>query len=455
MELWFPTFRRLANREVPLPAIWRSATARQRNSLLRLIAVSIEQNAPLVPLLENWAEDERGYQRVRLRKLAAVLKSGRSLPEAIEEVSGVLRDEDVLAIRFDAQMGTRTAAVRQLLDRDDLNSPNPTHQVRGDLIYVASVTGAALLVIPFLYLKIVPVYQKMMQEFSTPVPAAFVWSLQAARIFVSFWWVLALACLVLGWCIISTKAGRFIRHSVFDRWFRSLRELHAADVLRKLEIATTAGRPIPGALSTLARYYFAPQIRHKLLFVRNEVEQGANVWQSMAAVDLISPPEMRLPQHNGSRRLSRLGARSTSRDQNEPHATTFLHYRPMGAAGADFVARARRPVASTDDLSTARSHDRGLAMKRLPSNSSSWTQRTRLAVHRGTSSLEVIMAFTLLTSVLTFSTPLIVPPSAACRRPARVSSRPRRSHKPTRSAFNATARTDFLPPSSTCSHPIF
>jgi hypothetical protein len=51
--------------------------------------------------------------------------------------------------------------------------------------------------------------------------------------------------------------------------------------------------PVPGALSTLARYHFDPTVRNKLLFVRNEVEQGANVWQSMSSVDLLTEPEVR------------------------------------------------------------------------------------------------------------------------------------------------------------------
>jgi type II secretory pathway component PulF len=295
MEPSFPTFQRLALGDVPLPLfLRRPSTIAQRHSLLRLIAVAIEQNVPLAPLIENWAEDERGYQRTRLRKLAAALKAGRSLPDAIEEVSGVLQDQDLLAIRFDSQIGTRAAAVRQLLSRGNPGSLNPTRQIRDDLIYIVEVSFAVLLIVPFLYLKIIPVYQKMMQEFSTEVPAAFVWSIGAARVFVGFWWVFAWACLAIGWCLVSTKAGRFVRHSIFDRWLRSAREIYSADVLQKLQIASTAGRPIPGALSTLARYYFAPQIRHKLLFVRNEVEQGADVWQSMAAVDLISQPEQRL-----------------------------------------------------------------------------------------------------------------------------------------------------------------
>ena len=75
METWFPTFQRLANREVPLPAVWpRAATATQRQMLLALIALSIEENVPLAPLLDQWAKDERGLQRSRIRRLVRLLR---------------------------------------------------------------------------------------------------------------------------------------------------------------------------------------------------------------------------------------------------------------------------------------------------------------------------------------------------------------------------------------------
>ena len=94
MESWFPTFRRVADREVPFPAMWpRAATVEQCHSLLRLVALAAEENVPLAPLIEKWADDERGRQRSRLRRLAGLLRDGRALPDAIEEISGIVRDK--------------------------------------------------------------------------------------------------------------------------------------------------------------------------------------------------------------------------------------------------------------------------------------------------------------------------------------------------------------------------
>ena len=60
-----------------------------------------------------------------------------------------------------------------------------------------------------------------------------------------------------------------------------------------LSVSLRAGRPLAGALSTLARYHYDTLIRHKLLFVRNEIEQGADIWESMATARLLSTQESR------------------------------------------------------------------------------------------------------------------------------------------------------------------
>jgi len=166
--------------------------------------------------------------------------------------------------------------------------------VRGDLFYAAVVTLVGIFIIVFVQLKIVPVFQRMFSDYSQPLPEIFLRSIDLARSVAIFWWVWLLVAVAALWCAFSTRTGRFLRRSILDRMLTPLRELYAADVLQKISIASRAGRPIQSVLSTLARYHFAPAIRHKLLFVRNEVEQGAEVWHSMQEVDLLNHAEMRL-----------------------------------------------------------------------------------------------------------------------------------------------------------------
>jgi type II secretory pathway component PulF len=295
MELSFPTFRSLTNRRIPLPAWWPSVTSEvQRQSLLRLIAVAIEEQIPLAPLLRAWSADERGAQQRRLQKLVKLLESGRTLASSVEEVPGLLSDEAVLALRFDLQSGTRTTAIRELLASLDEAPAGSGSRVRRVVTYCAAVVPMGLLVALFIQVKIVPVFQKILQEYEMPQPES-MRSLRSFAELLSDYWLVVLVLVLAGlFLMFSTRGARFLRRSILGRWFWPLRGRHVADVLQLLSAAASAGRPLPGALSTLARYQFDPTIRSQLLFARNEVEQGTDVWESLATANLLGPSEVRL-----------------------------------------------------------------------------------------------------------------------------------------------------------------
>lgn len=168
---------------------------------------------------------------------------------------------------------------------------------------------------------------------------------------VSLWWVFAIACLVAGWCLVSTRTGRFVRHSIFDRSFRSLRELHAADVLRKLQVATAAGRPITGALSTLARYHFARMCGTSCFTFATKWSKG-RVWQSMSAVDLVTPAEKRL-LHTADRVGNRSWILGQIAAVKQGRTTTMGGGGGIGPARVGAGVGRRRVVKGADDLCPA------------------------------------------------------------------------------------------------------
>jgi type II secretory pathway component PulF len=281
----FPTFRKLWPRRATLP---------QRLALLRLIAVATEERLALAPLLEAWAADQSGAQRDRVFRLAHFLKSGTPLPDAVEQVPRLLRDEDVLAIRFGAQSGILAASVRQSIDElnAELDDRRPT--VRGAFAYAGVLALVFFAISLFYYIKIVPAINNILADYDIERPPALAWNIEFADVVSSYWWLAALLLAALAWLFFSAKRGRAVREALFGRVFRAWRQLRWADVLEKLSLASAAGRPMPGALSTLARYHFDPRIRRELLFARNEVEQGADVWPTLAAAGLLSPAEERL-----------------------------------------------------------------------------------------------------------------------------------------------------------------
>ncbi|WP_254510197.1 type II secretion system F family protein [Anatilimnocola floriformis] len=207
---------------------------------------------------------------------------------------GVLRDEDILTLRFDAQSGTRTAALRASLDHPAATGFQTWLYFSTMFIYFGTVLPISLASFLFAQLRVLPRLEKIFGEFGMRKPALFAWSVNSLEPYSNQLLIAALLLLVAIIWLFGTRTGRRLRWSIAARLFRSLREVHAADVLQKLRVAATAGRPIPGALSTLARYHFDPTIRHELLVVRNDLEQGLPVWQSMSAAGLLSSPEASL-----------------------------------------------------------------------------------------------------------------------------------------------------------------
>lgn len=322
MDRSFPTFRRLFADDWRLLGWWPwYTTAAQQRSLLRVIAVGVEENLSLIPLLESWADDEHGIQRVRLRRLIRLLQQGRTLPDAIEAVPSILREEDVLAVRFDAQSGTRTDAIRQALAEQDTTIAATAVRIFRPIVYFCVVLPVGLLITAFIQTKILPVLQNIFAEFETSSPRALQWSADWSNFFANGGWLVLLAAILGCLFLLFTRKGRQVRRSLFGRMLRPQRRWHVADVLQKIALASRAGRPVAGALSTLARYHFDPLVRQELLFVRNEMEQGADIWNSMATVGMLTTADVRALQTaerigNGSwvlNELAEVKKRRTSR----------------------------------------------------------------------------------------------------------------------------------------------
>jgi type II secretory pathway component PulF len=295
MSKWFPTFARLAGNRLTFSIFWPWRTTwAQRRSLLRLIVIATEENVPLSRLIEVWAADESGTQKYRLLRLAGLWQAGTPLADAVEEVRGVLSDEDILAIRFGVQSGTLSESIRDMLDRPDPSAFGGTPRWRNFRVYVCVLLAVAFWLAAFSQIKIVPMLNQIFHEFELEGPRPLQWNIRFAEIATNYWYLFALAIIGVWWLVFSSWPGRQFRQGLLSRLFRPLRDLRVADVLQKLSVAAGAGRPIPGAISTLARYHFDPKLRHQLLFIRNEMEQGADAWQSMARLGLLSGAEAHL-----------------------------------------------------------------------------------------------------------------------------------------------------------------
>lgn len=293
MELSFPTFRRLVG-WLSQGFYWPKAASRvEQRSLLRLLLVAQEENLPLIPLIETWAQDGAGAQRGRLQRLAGLLQKGVPLPAALEEVRDVVSEEDVLAIRFGLQSGSLATAIRDQLAQPVSPWVHGSTRVRNLVPYIGIVSLVAFVLITFLMMRIVPELNKIFHEFDLELPNSLRSSVRFSNLVANYWFLFVLAFLALWLVAFTSWPGRRLRRRLAYVFFQPARERHVASVLQHLSVAAQAGRPMVGALSTLARYHFDPTLRNQLLFVRNELDHGAGIWECMGTAGLLTAPEVR------------------------------------------------------------------------------------------------------------------------------------------------------------------
>ncbi len=255
--------------------------------------MAIEHRLQLSPLLYEFARDECGIQQTRVQRLAGLLDEETSLPDALEQVPDVLPDEDVIAIRIGTQSGSLPMTLHSLID-DQVRSEHARlrSQIKGIVIYPVIVTLVIAAIATFLLVKIWPIFEAIMHEMGIEsYPAAFQFIKEFAEAFGLNWLLVgAVAILFLIWILCTEKAGRTVRRALLRPWF----DMRSVDLLQSLSVVAEAGRPIVGAISTLARYHHDPTLRQKLLFVRNEVEHGTDLWSALRDVKLLTPAEVAL-----------------------------------------------------------------------------------------------------------------------------------------------------------------
>ncbi|MCA9186368.1 MAG: type II secretion system F family protein [Pirellulaceae bacterium] len=303
-QSWFPTWKRLL---VELQGLQvhgftlfgrRRPSPEQQRSVLYAIQLAQQCQLPMATMLRAWAFDQRTPQNRRLLKVADLLDDGVGLIQVLERYPDVVGREPLLRLRTADSTGQLTASARECLDQSNRQVENGWREFRAAMTYGIVVLFAVLLCISFMAIKIFPTLLQIMYDLEMNHPYWRAWFSVAETVLLAGWWVFAVALFVWFASRFSSLPGRLIYRHVFERLVPSLHQLHHAFVLRRLKFSREGGRPAIAMISSLARYHDDPVIRHKLLFVRNEVDQGVGLWSAMANVGLVTQPEARLLENS-------------------------------------------------------------------------------------------------------------------------------------------------------------
>jgi type II secretory pathway component PulF len=272
-------------------AALRSRRARQY-SLLTTMAVSAERLMPLAPAIEAFAEERRGLMGHRARRLAALLRSGVSLSDALARTPGLVPRQDQVAIRVGQESGMMAAALRDVIRAHEMNTPLWNHTV-GRALYLCGLIDFGCVVVAFMMLKIMPEFRKIFEEFDAELPQLTRLLIAVTNLFSQLGPITGplffLLNVILVLLCFQYVAGTRWSMPLLDRLTR---RLDTAVILESLALAAERNVPFSAAVETLARHYPRGWIRKRLGAVERAMKAGTDWAQGLLEQGLIRPAEV-------------------------------------------------------------------------------------------------------------------------------------------------------------------
>jgi type II secretory pathway component PulF len=261
--------------------VWFKRSEAQQNALLWVLRVSAERSLPLAPAVNAFAREGFGRFAWKARRLAAMLASGVSLPEAAQRCGGLLAWRTLPLI----WVGDSSDALAPALRRAAAMSGQSWHtweSLAGKLTYMCVVPLSGMAILTFLIFKIVPSFVKIFKDFHTELPPMTRAFIAAGQVFNTFGLLVLLGFLVLCGLLLYV----ILRYWGVIQWDlpgvgRLTRRADTALVFEALSLAAERQRPLPESIAILARHYPKKSIRRRLALVSQDVDRGGDWCESL------------------------------------------------------------------------------------------------------------------------------------------------------------------------------
>jgi general secretion pathway protein F len=273
---------------VMLMVVTRSRQAEHR-ALLSSLAVAAQHEIPLSEAARAFADETLGDTGVRSLALAEAIERGEPLSLATRQARLRMGTATKLAVRLGERLGSLGPAMRQQLD-DSQQVDIALRTAIGRFIHLWALIVVMTGVTSFVMLKIVPVYQKMFEEFGVQLPAMTRALINVSNWFVKIGWLLTAPLSLLAPILIIGAVlyyvGWFPRNLPLVWWL--FRRYDGALVMRGLALTIQRGLPLPAGLRLIADNYPLSIIGQRVRSVAHDAEQGMPWSPSLRRTDLIS-----------------------------------------------------------------------------------------------------------------------------------------------------------------------
>jgi type II secretory pathway component PulF len=256
--------------------------------LIWALATTAERDIPLSETARAYADETLGDTGVRALALAEAIERGEPLSAAVRSARLRMGAAQKLAVRLGERLEHLGPAMRQQL-RDSQQLDGVLRDVISRFLYACFVLFVMSIITTFVMLRIVPVLQKMFQEFGLNLPAITRLVINASNWYVMHgWWVTA--PLVL---FVALLAVLGFLH--FVGWFPrdlplvwlAFKRYDGALVMRGLSLAIRRGMPLPQAMRLVADCYPITNVANSLRMAAERAMGGSDWRQSLLGTGLI------------------------------------------------------------------------------------------------------------------------------------------------------------------------
>jgi type IV pilus assembly protein PilC len=260
----------------------------EHQALLSSIAVAAEKGIPLPEAVLAYADELTSSGGRRALWLVQALRQGVPLDQALSYGWIKCSTASRMAVRIGSSLGALGPALRNQAEAaEELETLVRPMFTRWIYLFTLLLTGESIVI--FLMIYIVPVFDKMFQEFGLELPVVTISLIKFSRWIVMYGWMLLLPLTIIAafLCIagVFSYIGWLPRNApVLNRMFR---RYDGAIVLRSLALSIRRGQPLHGSLRLMADIYPLGLVRFWLAKVATAVEGGQDWCDSLRKVRLI------------------------------------------------------------------------------------------------------------------------------------------------------------------------
>ncbi|MHA1569650.1 MAG: type II secretion system F family protein, partial [Alphaproteobacteria bacterium] len=278
-----------------LPSMEKKITEREVVIFSRQFATMIDAGLPLVQCLDILMsqQDNKAFARI-LGEVKNDVEAGSTFAKALGKHPKVF-DQLYVALVAAGEVGGILDTIMNRLSSYIEKSMKLKKKVKGALVYPAAVLGIALIVVVILMLWVVPVFQKMFEDFGGTLPAPTQFVVNVSNGFRGYWYIIfpGIAGLYFGFrYMVSTERGRRVADDISLKlpvFGELLRKQAVAKFTRTLGTMITSGVPILDGLEIVARTAGNQTIERAILKTKERISEGKTIAEPLAESGVFPP----------------------------------------------------------------------------------------------------------------------------------------------------------------------